>query len=109
MRWRKLGRIYAPDTGRWWMASGYAHLPTPVLLNDRVIRVYFSALDAGKYGRIASVDLDADDPCRILAESSEPILDLGTPGSFDDSGVTPCWIADNRRQALPVLQRLATL
>jgi hypothetical protein len=58
-----------------------------------VIRVYFAALDHDRFGRIAYVDLDADDPRRVLAEAPEPILDLGDPGRFDDSGVTPSSIA----------------
>ena len=51
--------------------------------------MYFAALDKTRYGRIGYVDLRADDPKRILYETTEPILDLGQRGSFDDSGVNP--------------------
>ena len=88
MRWRKLGLVYTPPGDRTW-ARQYAHLPTPVVWDDRTIRVYFAGLDAEKYGRVGYVDVDATDPTRVLAESPEPVLDLGPPGTFDDSGVNP--------------------
>lgn len=88
MRWRKLGRVYAP-TGEYTWARQYAHLPTPVVLESGRIRVYFAALDGEKYGRVGYVDVDANDPTRVLAESREPVLDLGEPGTFDDCGVNP--------------------
>jgi hypothetical protein len=88
MRWRKLGRVYAP-TGEYSWARQYAHLPTPVVWDDRTIRVYFAGLDTEKFGRIGYVDVDANEPTRVRAESREPVLDLGPAGRFDDSGVNP--------------------
>jgi hypothetical protein len=46
-------------------------------------------LDEEKFGRIGFVDVDANDPTRVLAESRVPALDLGLPGQFDDCGVNP--------------------
>lgn len=89
MKWRKLGLIYAPDGSQWW-ARSYAHLPTVDVVDDRFIRVYFAALDENKYGRIGFVDLDIEDPKRVLQVGKEPVLDLGEPGTFDDCGVNPC-------------------
>jgi predicted GH43/DUF377 family glycosyl hydrolase len=40
-------------------------------------------------GRIGYVDLDARDPRRVLKVSTNPVLDIGEPGAFDDNGVTP--------------------
>jgi predicted GH43/DUF377 family glycosyl hydrolase len=88
MNWEKKGLIYAPTGDRWW-ARGYAHLPTALARPDGTIRVYFAGLDEHKYGRIGFVDLDGDEPSRVLAESEEPVLDLGEIGSFEDSGVVP--------------------
>ncbi len=93
MRWRKMGHVYSPAGDRWW-AREYAHLPTPELREERILRVYFAALDGEKYGRVGYVDLDANDPRRVLAVAPEPVLDLGPPGSFDDSGVNPSCIVD---------------
>ncbi|HVX40274.1 MAG TPA: hypothetical protein VHB25_11940 [Gemmatimonadaceae bacterium] len=88
MRWRKLGRVFAPDGARPW-ARSYAHLPTPYLLDDRTIRVYFAGLDDEQVGRVGYVDVDAHDPLRIIASSDDPVLDIGAPGLFDDAGVNP--------------------
>src|SRR5687767_14551924 len=88
MGWRKLGLVYCPAGDRPW-AREYAHLPTPVVMEPGRVRVYFAALDAEKFGRVGFVDVDADDPTRLLGESREPAFDLGQPGEFDDCGVNP--------------------
>jgi len=93
MKWEKFGLVYAPSGQDLW-AREYAHLPTPYLLNDKVIRVYFSALDEQQFGRVGYVDLDSHDPSNILRISDKPVLDLGPLGSFDDSGVTPSCVVD---------------
>ena len=88
MKWRKLGRVWAPD-GRLRWAKAYALLPTVDVVSDEVLRVYFAALDEGKFGRIGFLDVDATSPTRVLTEPIQPVLDLGDPGTFDDSGVNP--------------------
>jgi predicted GH43/DUF377 family glycosyl hydrolase len=85
--------VYGPDGDRPW-AQQYAHLPTPVQLDARTLRVYFAALDTDRFGRVGYVDLDADDPVHVRNVSPEPVLDLGPPGSFDDSGVNPSCVVD---------------
>lgn len=100
MTWEKLGLVYAPRGDRPW-ARGYAHLPTPTEIEPGIIRVYFTCLDEKKYGRIGFVDLQADDPTRVIREAHEPVLDLGELGSFDDCGVVPSCVATvNGRPAL---------
>jgi hypothetical protein len=86
MIWRKRGLVYQPAGDLWW-ARRYATIPTAEILDDRIVRVYFASLDERSFGRIGAVDLDARDPGRIVAQTAEPLLDLGDPGSFDDSGV----------------------
>ncbi|HYO15398.1 MAG TPA: hypothetical protein VE685_19555 [Thermoanaerobaculia bacterium] len=99
MRWRKGGRIYVPSGERWW-ARSYATIPTVEPRGD-VLRVYFAGLDEERRGRIGFVDVDARDPARILGESTEPVLDIGAPGLFDDSGVNPsCVVAVGGRRFL---------
>ncbi len=75
-----------------WWARSYTHLPTVDVINDEIIRVYFASLDENKYGRVGYIELDAEDPRRILDLTTEPVLDLGELGAFDDSGVTPSCI-----------------
>jgi predicted GH43/DUF377 family glycosyl hydrolase len=85
MKWRKRGLVYDP-AGEFWWARSYAAIPTAEVNGDS-IRVYFTGLDEPRFGRIGYVDVDAGDPGRIIGRSQEPVLDLGLPGTFDDSGV----------------------
>lgn len=93
MRWVKRGLVYAPGGDRWW-ARAYAHLPTAIRLPDGPVRVYFAGLDENRFGRVGFVDLDPDDPTRVVAESPEPVLDVGEVGTFTDSGVVPCSVVE---------------
>jgi hypothetical protein len=89
MQWDRLGLVWtAPEgTGR----TG-ALQPTPLLLGDR-IRVFAGCRDADGASSVWWVDLDADEPTRILAEAREPALAAGPPGTFDAAGVVPCAVA----------------
>jgi predicted GH43/DUF377 family glycosyl hydrolase len=88
MKWQKRGRIYAP-TGELWWAKCYAILPTVDVVDDRTLRIYFASLDEHRYGRIGYIDIDANNPLRVLEVALEPVLDIGELGSFDDCGVNP--------------------
>ena len=86
MKWRKLGRVYQPDGALWW-ARTHAFLPTAYYMPGGPLRIYYTGLDEMQFGRVGFVDLDPTDPTRILGYSREPVLDLGSLGAFDDSGV----------------------
>ena len=88
MRWRKLGLVYAPEGYETW-ARTHAMVPTPVLMPDGGLRVYFASCDAQMVGRPAYVDLDPLDPTRVLRVARRPVLDVGRAGCFDDNGVVP--------------------
>ncbi len=85
MRWRKHGRVYAPDGTAAWRRHS-ALTPTPVLIDDR-IRVFAGFRDDAGVSRIGWVDLDAERPSRVIEISPQPALDIGAPGCFDDNGV----------------------
>ena len=87
MKWKKLGLIYNSDGKFGWNKIG-AFLPTAEVLSDS-IRVYVAMHDEDMTGRIGYVDVDINDPTRIIYVSKQPVLDIGIPGTFDDSGVTP--------------------
>ena len=92
MKWQKQGLVYVPTEDLWW-AKNHAYLPTVDIVEDKsIIRVYFASLDEDNFGRIGYIDLDIDDPTRILFLAKEPVLDLGKLGTFDDSGVSPSCI-----------------
>lgn len=91
MTWEKLGRVYVASGERPW-AQSHAFLPTSMMLDDDRIRVLVALRDAAGVGRVGAVDVDARDPRRVLAVSPEPLFDVGAPGTFDESGVTPVWL-----------------
>lgn len=89
MQWRKLGLVYGPPGGAGWAAS-HCMTPTPVLLNEHVVRVFVTFCDEQGTGRPGFVDVSADDPTRVIAVSDQPLLDIGKPGTFDENGVLVC-------------------
>lgn len=85
MKWQKQGLVFSPPGG--WMQS-HAQVPTP-LVCDGFIRVYFSSRPEPGLSLTAFVDLDADDPAKILYVNPAPILELGKRGTFDEHGIMP--------------------
>lgn len=88
MKWRKMGRVYVPDGSRPW-AKKYAFPPTPYMLNEEVMRIYVGFCDEHMVGRAGYVDVLADDPSEVVGVSEQPVLDVGTPGAFDENGLLP--------------------
>lgn len=86
MKWIKKGLIYCPD-GRHSWAKHSAMTPTPTLLKNGIIRVYAGFRDSMGVSRICFVDVDANDPSKVIGVSKEPVLDIGEAGTFDDNGV----------------------
>ena len=72
----KKGLIFSPDQNLWWQQY-YAILPTPILLDNLgLIRVFFSTTCANKYGRLTYIDLDYNNPLKVINISDNYILDV---------------------------------
>lgn len=93
IRWKKRGLILRPDRRLSW-AQTHCMVPTPHMLNDGLIRIYFSGRDETNRSNIgyAVVDLNADG--KVLDYSSRPVLTPGELGCFDDNGVTPSCVKE---------------
>ncbi|MGB9915116.1 MAG: hypothetical protein ACPLIG_08485 [Candidatus Bathyarchaeales archaeon] len=91
MKWKKMGLIYCPSGKQGWDKHS-ALQPTPIILDDEILRVYVGFRDDEGVSRVGFVDLDVKDPSKILYTSEEPALDVGDDGTFDDNGVVPCAI-----------------
>ncbi|GGA86901.1 glycosylase [Brucella endophytica] len=87
MKWHKHGLVFDP-TGKIDWAISHALQPTPLVLPDR-IRVFVGLRDAIGVSRIGFVDLQKDDPTRVMGYSQTPVLDIGEDGCFDENGVVP--------------------
>lgn len=86
MNWNPLGRIF--------QTQHHAQTPTPFVMDDRV-RVYFAERDDAGKSFIRYVDLDSNDPTKLLGEPSGRVLDNGVPGAFDDEGQMPSCVMGN--------------
>jgi hypothetical protein len=93
MRWLKKGLIWGPSGDSWW-AQRWALQPTPLLQDDGIIRIFAGFRTHEGVSRVGFVDVSADNPAEVLAVSPEPVLDIGTPGAFDENGVVPCAVVE---------------
>jgi hypothetical protein len=84
---RKLGLVYEAARYPQAWASNSALTPTPIMHPEGHIRVFAGFRDTEGISRIGYVDVDAQDPTRLLRVSQTPALDIGRPGCFDDNGV----------------------
>src|SRR4051812_3718551 len=95
MKWEKCGMIWMPQGELPW-AKSHATLPVTHATASNKWPVYVSCRDEYGKSRIGRVELDVADLPRKLPTvchvDSAPVLSLGAPGTFDDSGVMPAWL-----------------
>jgi len=89
MNWIKKGLIYCPS-GQHGFDVSHCHKPTPLILDDKTVRVYFGVRDSSVKSRTTFVDLDINDLSKVVYVHDKPTLDLGKIGTFDDSGNNVC-------------------
>lgn len=85
--WIKKGLLYNCD-GKNGFDFSHCHKPTPLVLSDNLIRIYFGVRDKDSRTRTTFVDVDASDVynLKIIHIHDKPVIDLGKIGAFDDSG-----------------------
>ncbi len=87
----KRGLVYCPRGQHEWNKT-HASVPTVDILSKTRWRIYFATRDAQNHSHPTYIEVDSSDPRKILYEHDKPILGLGKPGSFDDSGIMPSWV-----------------
>ncbi len=87
--WIKKGLVYSPN-GKNGFDRSHCHKPTPLIIDDATVRVYFGVRDENSKTRTTFVDLSADDLSRVIYIHDKPVIDLGKIGCFDDSGANVC-------------------
>ena len=89
MKITKIGLIFDPRliSSSWW--KSHAMAPSAVLINPSTVRVYLGCWDENKISRIGYVDIDANDPKKILSISEKAVFNIGEDGCFDENGVFP--------------------
>jgi predicted GH43/DUF377 family glycosyl hydrolase len=99
-KWEKLGLIARPQSEKWWWRS-HAMIPTPQILDEHRVRLYFSGRNDLNQSHIGWIIVDLREPTRVVETSAEPVLAPGALGCFDDNGVTPsCIVADGSETLL---------
>jgi len=94
MRWIKKGLIFNVANQYDWMAH-HACVPVADKVNEEVLRIYFGPRDRQGRTRTTFIEVEADNPSKVLYEHDRPVLDLGKLGTFDDSGVMPSCIVNH--------------
>lgn len=85
MKWVKKGLIYAVTNNSDW-AWSHTHKPTPYLVADDALRVFFGVRGRDGKTRTTFIDVDPDNPLDVKYIHDRPVLDLGRIGAFDDCG-----------------------
>ncbi len=88
MNWVKMGVIFQTAGQYPWMAS-HAQIPVVITHGDDTLRVFLSVRDDHGRARPTFIDVAATDPREVRYVHDQPLLPLGPPGAFDDSGIMP--------------------
>jgi hypothetical protein len=86
MKWRRLGRLFAP-TGSHPKLASHAANPVAAPLDGALFRVYFSGRDAANRSSVGAVDVDLD-ARRVEQLHPEPVFVHGAAGTFHADGVS---------------------
>ena len=95
MKWEKIGRIFKSKGQHPWMQS-HASLPFALPINDKIVRIFFSPRDSNNNSYISWLEINIDNPLKILRVFDQPFLSPRGKGYFDDCGVMPSWIYPKR-------------
>ncbi|MCD6064238.1 MAG: hypothetical protein K0R82_2149, partial [Flavipsychrobacter sp.] len=92
MTWEKIAFVdnVVPQIG--WSKS-HAQVPTLLLKEDR-LRVYFATRPQQDQTLTTFCDLSLDDLSKVICVHDKPILELGTPGTFDQHGIMPSAVVE---------------
>jgi predicted GH43/DUF377 family glycosyl hydrolase len=104
MHWEKLGQIFDPSAhGLELGFTSYAQAPQTLVFDD-FLRIYFSTrsqdVSTGLYrSHIAYIEMDLDFK-KILNISNHEVIPLGKVGCFDEHGIFPLHIFQNKEKIL---------
>ena len=90
--WQKKGLIYKPD-GTLAHSQSHAQVPFAYPMAD-FLRVYFSSRDTSGQSRPTFIDVDYDNPAKIINIHQSSVLELGGPGEYDETGAMPSWFVN---------------
>lgn len=85
--WKKKGLIFNVNGEFEWNKS-HAQVPVVDVLSDR-LRIYYATRNSEGKSNISFIEVEKDNPQKIIFENNNPLFSFGNIGSFDDSGIMP--------------------
>lgn len=82
--WKKRGLIFKCDK----YGTGYAQDPFIDMIDDKVWRIYYSTRTKDVISMPYCIDVEANNPSKILKVYDEPLFLPGRSGTFDETGIT---------------------
>lgn len=95
-KWEKKGKIFEKQNKYSWSKT-HSTLPTPFLLNDKILRIFYTTRDNEQKSRISFFDVNSENLSNILYIHNKPILSLGEIGNYDDRGMTSSFVLPIRK------------
>lgn len=96
--WEKIGRLIAPDPNTMWMAT-HTGASFAMDLDDKgLFDIYVTGRDSNNRSHIGRIQININNPLKSLSISSHPIFSPGTPGTFDENGVSYPWIVEDEEK-----------
>lgn len=87
-KWQRAGVVVPPfEAATGW--SRHCQMPTPLLLDQSRLRIFYTARDAGNRAAVFYVDIATEPPYAVLERPETPCLVAGPLGHFDAAGVMP--------------------
>lgn len=91
IKWKKLGNIISPQENVDWMAAYVG--PSFAEVFDDHIKIYATGRCKENISRIGLINYDIE-KLKIISIDKQPLFDIGSPGCFDERGVSYPWIVD---------------
>jgi hypothetical protein len=92
MKWSRLGRLpfhAAPNCH-----SSHKTLPVPIRIGRDTLRILYGTRDTAGKSHLVSADFRFNDTFECIGVQSEPLLPLGSLGTFDEDGIMPSSIVE---------------
>lgn len=94
MKWNKLGLIFELKKHNIPWLKSHSLLPTPILLEDR-IRVFYTGRNIQGQSRISYIDVEINNPRKIMYTHDTILFEAGKIGTFDDCGTVCTTVIKN--------------
>lgn len=96
--WEKSGHIYTPSGDG--IFKTHVTRPIPDQINEETLRIYFSSRNRDNCPLPTFIDVEINNPKKVIVENQLPLMDFGKIGTFDDSGITPACILNHNDKKL---------